>query len=200
MTNEEGLSNPETGIRGVLSDVKTNIASQLGYVLFLILLLAFLVYYLYLTFGMAQEATWLLPRIAIIFGIVFVLIDLVKVAFFNRLSNALNWDESTEDKDASLVNKVKSTDQRAGILSILPIGLLKEVGWVVAYVGGLYYIGFFTGTFLFTSLYILTHQDKLTKLAVGKSIVLSSGIVGFLWVLFVHIMGTASVFRLGMFP
>lgn len=205
MTSETMVQDRNMATTSILDDVKNNIGNRLGYFIFLLGLLAFLVYYLILTFDMSQKATWLLPRIAIVFGILFVVTDMVKVAFYNRISDVLNWDDGESDADSGeesddVVSEVIDSDNPSGIKSLIPFGMIREVGWVIAFVAALYYIGFFTGTFIFAFAYMLTHQEQLTLNEVLKSLSLSIGIIGFLWFLFVYLMETSSIFRLGFLP
>lgn len=205
MTDPTMMDDSKMANQSILRDVKNNIRDKSGYFIFLVCLLIFLLYYLILTFDMSERATWLLPRVVILFGIVFVMTDMIKVAFYNRINNILNWEnegadvESEEEQTNGVTEGVRS-DTSSSVKSLIPFGMIREVGWVIVFIAALYYIGFFTGTFIFAFSYMLTHQEKLTLNRGLKSLSLSIGIVGFLWFLFVEIMGSSAIFRLGFLP
>lgn len=180
----------------MIQDIKRNIQEQIGYVGLIIALIAFFSYYLYLTFGYTQRETWFFPRIIIVLGLSFVIIDLFTVAFRERVNQFFDsGEESVLDQASTGTGEEESIEPKSYVLS-----LIKEVGWLIGYIVGVYYIGFFTTTFSYTTLYVLAHREKRTPKTAVIAVSIGLGVVVFLWLLFVELMNSAAVFRLGYFP
>ena len=179
----------------MIQEVRRNIRDEIGYVGLLFAFIAFFGYYLYLTFGYSQRETWFFPRIIIVLGILFVVADLFTIAYKEKINQIFeSEEESALDKAASRTEDEEAIQPRSYITS-----LFKEVGWLIGYLAGVYFIGFFTTTFFYTALYVLTHSEDRTPKTGAIAVGIGLGVVTFLWMLFVELMNSAAVFRLGYF-
>lgn len=174
--------------------VKRNFKDQIEYVGLLLGFIAFFGYYLYLTFDYSQRETWFFPRVIIALGLLFVVIDLFTVAYADKIKSLLSSNEESILDEASSRETTEDVEARSYVFS-----LFKETGWLIGYLVGVYFIGFFTTTFLYSTLYIISHWEARNTKTVVMAVAIAAGLVGFLWILFVELMNSAAVFRLGYF-
>lgn len=93
-----------------------------------------------------------------------------------------------------------SDGQMAGLYELDLVGVSKEMAWVLAYVFGVIYVGFFTVSTVFSLAYILINETSPIKRRIPLAIVWTGIIMGVLYLLFIQFLRVSSVWRLGFLP
>lgn len=170
----------------MITATTSKIKEQWPYLLFLITLGALLVYLYTLTWTYRNPETGLLPRLVIGFTLIIILLDILLRVFPQFVPSTIRSDSSTDS----------GFEQR----NIHPLAVVKQFGWVLMYLAGMFYVGFFTTTFLFALLYIYINGPESSRSRrLGIAVVWGLGINAFLWLLFVELLQVSSVFQLGAF-
>lgn len=167
--------------------IKGRIKQKSHYLAFIIAFIALLAYVYSLTFNYRNEETVILPRLVIYASFVAILVDLLITLFPELLPDSLVSESSS----------ISGFENR----NIRGIDVLKQFGWVFAFLASLQYIGFFTTTAAFSLLYIYVNDtESSTRSRVVAAVVWTLFINGFLWVLFIELLQVSSVFDLGFLP
>lgn len=165
----------------------SRIEARWPYLLFLLTTAALMVYVYVLSNEFRLERTGALPRLVVIVTLAVIVLDLLVTTFPQVLPANLIPDSPVESG--------------FGERNIGPFDIARQFGWVLAYLAGLNYVGFFTTSFAFAFLYIYSHDTDVARTRrLMASAVWSLFIVGFLWVLFVELLRVSSVFEFGLLP
>jgi hypothetical protein len=171
----------------MISQTKSRIREKWEYLLFLGALLTLIAYTYSLTTQFRVPETAELPRLVIFGMAVVILVDLVLTLFPQLLPEQLRSESSTE---SSFENR-----------NIRPVTIGIQFGWVLLFLAGMYFVGFFTATTTFAFLYVFVYGPEETPLRrFGVSIAWAAGINIFLYVLFVELLQVGSVFNFGFLP
>lgn len=157
------------------------------YLLFLGALLVFIAYTYSLTTEFRVPETGILPRLVVIGMLVVILVDLAMTLFPQLLPGRLQTDSSTTNS--------------FGDRDIGAVDFAKQFGWVILYLAGIYYVGFFTSSFVFALLYVFVNGPESSpkrRAAIGVAWAVSINI--FLYVLFVELLQVGSIFQFGILP
>jgi hypothetical protein len=178
------------------TDVRRRLAGKLPrdsvFLLFMTLVLAYMLYHLYLTLGYDQESTKTFPLIVLSVTIVIVLADICLRVFSHRVP-----DEFQKEDEDETAETPETAETEA---SVQPRRLAIGVLWSVTFLVGILYIGFFTSVFLFTVGYSWINYDSVSpvrRFAIAS--IWGAFITGFIWVLFVEFLKVSSVFNFGFF-
>lgn len=170
-----------------VSDIRRNLSRERSLLIFYVATVAIMLF-LYDNTSTLQDAAARIPRMVILGTLLIVGIHVLVLAAGMRVSGFQDDDDDEfvdEDVNMSDVN--------------LP-ALIKEMVWICVYVAGLFYIGFFTTTFLFVFMYIFAKDLDIE--GIWKFIVpayWAVGITGLLYVLIVLVLENFGILRLGMF-
>jgi hypothetical protein len=93
-----------------------------------------------------------------------------------------------------------SESQTAGLYELNLVGVSKEMAWVLAYVLGVIYVGFFTVSTVFGVVYVLVNETSPIKRRIPLAIGWTAIIMTILYLLFVRFLQVSSVWRLGFLP
>lgn len=99
--------------------------------------------------------------------------------------------------------KRDSEEQEASsFLSNIQIrGVFIESIWLVAYITGIYFIGYFTATFIYIFTYLGVKASDPTDLRWHLvNLVYTGGILAFMYWLFLYLLKVGSIWRLGFLP
>ena len=91
-------------------------------------------------------------------------------------------------------------DQSSGLYDLNPVGVTREMVWIVAYVLGVIYVGFFTVSAVFCLSYILLKETSELRRRVPIAVVWTAVIMSILYLLFIEFLQVSSVWRLGFLP
>jgi hypothetical protein len=171
-----------------VSDVRRNVRNERPLLIFYVGMVAAMVILLD-NAATLDEAAARIPRY-VIMGTLLVLGIHV---FFILLGQRIKGFQGTDVDDFA--------DEDVNMSDVNLPALIKEMLWICAYVAGLFYIGFFTTTFIFVYIYIVV-KDLETK-GIQRFVVSgiwAAGITGLLYVLIVQVLKNYSFLRLGMLP
>ena len=90
--------------------------------------------------------------------------------------------------------------QLAGLYEIDLLGVGRELVWILAYLLGIIYIGFFIVSSAFSISYILAKETSPLRRRIPMAIGWTAIILGILYVLFIQFLQVSSVWRLGFLP
>lgn len=163
-----------------------------AYVVVLIgLMLSMLAFY-YLTTGDLDYETIMIPRYTI-YATLVLLVGAMLNAFFD-IGNMITPDEEDEE-----VDELFETD--TGLSFDLSYSMLaRKTGAIVMYFLGVYYIGFFTISAVFTFVYVLLNTDRTGTRRWIRSALVAAGVVGMLWTIFDFFLDMIQIYRLGPLP
>jgi hypothetical protein len=116
-----------------------------------------------------------------------ILVDLALTLFPQLLPEQLKTESTTE---SNFENR-----------NISPLAIATQFGWIVLFVLGMYFVGFFTATFSFAFVYIFIYGPERSLQRQGSiSAAWAVGINVFLYGLFVQLLQVNSVFNFGFLP
>lgn len=171
-----------------VSEVKRNLTSERSLLIFYAAAVAVMLL-LYNNASTLQEAAARIPQMVITGTLLIVGINVLVIAIGLRVSGFKDNDVkdfADEDVNMSEVN--------------LP-SLIKEMVWICIYVAGLFYIGFFTTTFVFVFSYIFFKDLDINGI---RDFIVPAywavGVTGLLYLLIVLVLENYGILRLGMFP
>lgn len=171
----------------MITQTKSRIRRKWNYLLFLGALLALIAYTYILTTQYRVPETAELPQLVIFGMLIVILVDLTLVLFPQLIPEQLRTESSSES----------SFEHR----SISPVAIAKQFGWVLLFIFGMYYIGFFTAAFSFASLYVFVYgPEESLQRRFAVSAAWAAGISIFLYILFVELLQVGSVFNFGFLP
>lgn len=171
---------------GTFSHIKEQILDNVAYFGLMSIILAYLLHSFYTTYQFSRPESAQFPRMVIGFTISIILIDLTL-----KIYPGLTFGESEPEDEIPTSAMELDMDPRGVVISVL---------WVIGYIIGMNYIGFFTTTVAFVFLYILVYSDAESLVRrILSAAAWSAGITGFAWVLFVEFLRVSSVFRFGVF-
>ena len=174
-----------------LKEVKQNLWEERRFLCLLAGMLVFFGYYYYLTLDFSQPQTSFLPRIVLGLGIIIVVLNILVIAFADQIEE-MRGPESKSVADELL--EERGSEDEYSVAS-----LLKETGWIIGYIAAVYYVGFFTVTFIFVFLYGLTHFDDMSARSIIFALLVSVSLNAFLYFLFITIMNSGAILRVGRF-
>ncbi|WP_418280343.1 tripartite tricarboxylate transporter TctB family protein [Halorubrum sp. DTA98] len=174
-----------------LKEVKRNLWEERQFLGLLAGMLVFFGYYYYLTLDFSQPQTSFLPRIVLGLGITTVVLNILVIAFNDQIEE-IRGSESKSVADELL--EERASDDEYSVVS-----LLKETSWIIGYIATVYYVGFFTVTLIFVFLYGLTHFDEISPRSVAFALLVSVSLNAFLYFLFITIMNSGAILRVGRF-
>jgi hypothetical protein len=91
-------------------------------------------------------------------------------------------------------------EQLEGLYDIDLRGVSVQMAWIVGYVVGVYYIGFFTVSAVFSVVYVLVNETSPMRKRIPMALTWTVLVLGLLYVLFLEFLQVSSVWRLGVLP
>jgi hypothetical protein len=126
---------------------------------------------------------------------------LIMKGYGNRIKDKLGLSAASAGFDLGGDDSDSDTEgQMAGMYELDPVGVTKEMAWVLAYVLGVIYVGFFTVSAVFSLAYILLNETSPIKRRIPLAIGWTAIIMGMLYLLFIRFLQVSSVWRLGFLP
>lgn len=150
------------------------------------------------------ETTTYLPTSRIVPQLMLALINMSSILILvwkakgEQIKTRLNLEDANSGFDFG--DDDPEEQQLAGLYELDLFGVGKELGWILAYVLGIVYIGFFTVSIAFSVSYILVNETSPLRRRIPMSIGWTGIILGILYVLFVQFLQVSSVWRLGFLP
>ncbi|AUV80795.1 hypothetical protein C2R22_03265 [Salinigranum rubrum] len=87
-----------------------------------------------------------------------------------------------------------------GLYDLNTVGVAKEFVWLIVYVVGVVFVGFFTVSAAFCIVYVLVNETSELKRRIPLALGWTAIILGVLYLLFVEFLQVSSVWRLGFLP
>lgn len=171
------------------------IKEERGEFLFLVSVAAFTAFALIETNSFMQESAAVPQIILYMLGVVLFAIVVMKFAG-DTIKQRLGLTETS----AGIEIDDEGDDQLSGLYDLDMVGVTVEMGWIVAYVLAVIYIGFFTVSAVFIMAYILINETSELKRRIPLSIAWTGLILGMLYLLFLEFLQVSSVWRLGFLP
>lgn len=185
------------------------------YIAFLLGFVAILTIALYQTYQFRDPQAGLVPRIIIIPTIILFLLEisrviLIKLGYIKSgaiiseydldSDDEIIEDDSAEDDGTVSLDELQEEGQVALKEEIPASRIIKICAITTAFVLSMYYIGFFTTTIAFPLIYIfLKEKDRDLPHRVAYAVIPTAALNIFLWIVFIEIMRTVALFRLGIF-
>ena len=102
----------------------------------------------------------------------------------------LGTDDQEEEDDSNL----------EGLYDLNTVGVANEFVWLIVYVVGVVFVGFFTVSAAFCIVYVLVNETSELKRRIPLALGWTAIILGVLYLLFVEFLQVSSVWRLGFLP
>lgn len=154
------------------------------------LILTMLGFY-YLSMGADSYETIMMARLTI-YATLFLLMMALANTFFN-IGGMITPDTPEEEDDLFDSDTDLKFDLSYGMLA-------RKTGVIVAYFFGVYYIGFFISTAIFTFIYVLLNTDWTGRNRWLRAIMIAVLVVGILWTIFDLGLDMIAIYRLGPYP
>lgn len=119
--------------------------------------------------------------------------------FGDRVRELTGW----ESGDAGIFGDLDEDDaggETEHLFDLNPKQVTKHFAWLVLYLAGLVFVGFWTTNVLFPFVYIMTYETSPLPRRFVYYLLCTGVIVGTLWILFVELLNVQSIWRLGFLP
>lgn len=151
------------------------------------------------------ETRGLLPRtrqvpLIIASMMVIVLAFTVFTKFFGDRFRELTGWESGETGIFGDIEEGDAAGDTEHLFDLNPKQVTKHFAWLLLYLAGLIYVGFWTTNVLFPLVYIMTYETSPLPRRFVYYLLCTGVIVGTLWLLFVELLNVQSIWRLGFLP
>lgn len=163
-----------------------------AYVVVLIGLLLSMGAFYYLSMAADDYETVMIPRLTI-YATVALLIGAMLNTFFDIGEMITPELEDEEEENLFDTETELSFDLSYGMLA-------RKTGAIVAYFLGVYYIGFFTFSAVFTFGYLFLNTKSTGVRRWIRSALVAVGVVSMLWIIFDFALGMIQIYRLGPLP
>lgn len=126
-------------------------------------------------------------------------VTVVMKLYGERIQNLLGWEggESGFYLDSDVDEDEQGTEH---LYDLNPRRVAKHFVWLVLYIGGLVYIGFWTTNIVFPFVYIMVYETSPLPRRFVYYLLWTGLIVGTLWILFVELLKVQAIWRLGFMP
>lgn len=138
------------------------------------------------------------PLVVLVLLAVFLLLSVGNLFFGDQIRRILSTDDRSTDGLLSEPEQTKEVTQQMFDLNMR--AATKHLGWIILYVIGMVYIGFWTAAVLFLMSYIMIYEQSPIPTRVKYVLSWSVLTVVVLWVLFVELVGVQAIWRLGILP
>lgn len=119
----------------------------------------------------------------------------------DEIKGAVGMSDASAGFDLGQDDEIEESDSNLeGLYDLNTFGVAKEIVWLIAYVLGVIYIGFFTVSAVFSIVYILVNETSELKRRIPLAVGWTAVIMGILYALFVQFLQVSSVWRLGFLP
>lgn len=98
------------------------------------------------------------------------------------------------------IDDSESADETEHLFDLNPKKVTKHFGWLLLYLAGLVFVGFWTTNILFPLVYIMKYETSPLPRRFVYYLLCTGVIVGTLWILFVELLNVQSIWRLGFLP
>lgn len=98
------------------------------------------------------------------------------------------------------IDEGSSGDETEHLFDLNPKKVTKHFAWLVLYLVGLVFVGFWTTNILFPLVYIMKYETSPLPRRFVYYLLCTGVIVGTLWILFVELLNVQSIWRLGFLP
>lgn len=163
-----------------------------AYLVVLIGLVATMLGFYYLSLSANAYETVMIPRLTIYASLILLAGALLNT-FFN-VSEMIIPDEEEQEEDELFSSETSLTFDLSYTM------LARKTGAIVLYFLGVYYVGFFTVSTLFTFIYVLLNTDERGVRRLIRAVLIAVLVVGLLWTIFVFSLGMIQIYRLGPLP
>lgn len=93
-----------------------------------------------------------------------------------------------------------SVDETEHLFDLNPKKVIKHFAWLLVYLAGLVFVGFWTTNIVFPLVYIMKYETSPLPRRFVYYLLCTGVIVGTLWILFVELLNVQSIWRLGFLP
>lgn len=163
-----------------------------AYIAVLVGLILTMLGFYYLSLGAESRETIILPRLTIYATLILLAGALIN-AFFD-IGRVITPDESEGEREELFDTGTNLS------FDLSYTRLARKVGVIVLYFLGVFYIGFFTVSTVFTFLYVFFNTDRTDTQRWIRAASVTILTVGALWTIFVYLLGMIQLFRLGPLP
>lgn len=119
----------------------------------------------------------------------------------DQIREAVGLSDASAGFDLGVTDEEEEEDGNlAGLYDLNSFGVSKEFVWLIVYVLGVVFVGFFTVSALFIIVYIMVNETSELKRRIPLSIGWTAIIMAVLYILFVEFLQVSSVWRLGFLP
>lgn len=163
-----------------------------AYVVVLVGLILSMFGFYYLTLGAENYETIMMPRLTI-YATSILLFAALANAFFD-LERIVMPEEDEDEED------IFESDAAGLSFDLSYTMLARKTAAIVVYFLGVYYVGYYTFSAIFTFGYVWLNTDEDRIMRVARAIGVAILVTALLWVIFDYSLGMIQIYRLGPLP
>ncbi len=181
-----------------VASVVTNIRENRSEFLFLAGMSIVTAYFIYATASFTRPDSAAVPWVILVIMTSSLIAVYASLLFKQQFTQLLGGDDGL-GIDATDFAETEDHDDQV-MFEIDLWGVSKELAWIIAYVIGIIFVGFFTSTILFINAYIFLKETSSLKRRLALQAIWTTGVLLILYVLFIELLRVGAIFRLGILP